>query len=61
MMKIQKEDPCADAKKCCAGQKRAKNMDAVEYMIAKQTRRKKFKDNKQKTDHYIKKSKTKMI
>ena len=54
IISIKKDDPCAEAKLHCAGQKRAKKIDAVESMISKAKRKKKFKDMEEKTTDYLK-------
>ena len=40
MMKIVPDDPCAESKKYCIGQKRAIKIDALDSMIAKTKKKK---------------------
>ena len=40
MMKIVPDDPCAESKKYCIGQKRAIKIDALDSMIAKKKKKK---------------------
>ena len=43
ILSIEENDPCADAKKYCTGQKRSKKFGTVESMISKSKRKKHFK------------------
>ena len=60
-MLIKKDDPCAEAKLHCVGQKRAKKMDSVESMIPKARRKKAFKDTEQKTIDHLKNLNAKIL
>ena len=58
IISIKEDNPCAEAKRYCAGQKRNKKMHAVQSMISRSKRKKNFRDSEQKTTSF-KKSKHK--